>query len=303
MRIVIFGSGSLGSALGALLSRSNEVALIGRRAHMSAIRRHGLRVVGDLNLRVKLEAYESVDGVELPELVVITTKAYDTASAIDSCRVWASADVKVLTLQNGLGNLDALREWKGRRAFGGTTTMGANLLGPGKVRLSGLGRTVIGSDKDPVGAQRIVRAFAESGLPTVTNDNILAEIWAKAIVSACINPLTAILRVSNGKLLESPPISQLMSEVCDECELVARRAGVRLPYASIKSRVRAVARDTSNNRSSMLQDIERGKRTEVAQINGAFVRHGLEQDVRTPLNQTLLAMVESLETRWISAES
>lgn len=297
MRIVIFGAGSLGSALGALLSRSNQVALVGRRAHMSAIRRHGLKVVGDVNLRVKLEAHESLDEVEVPELVVITTKAYDTSSAIDFCRVWASGDVKVLTLQNGLGNLDALREWKGRRAFGGTTTMGANLVGPGEVRLSGFGRTVIGSDKDPVGARRIALAFAESGLSTIAKDEILAEIWAKAIVSASINPLTAILRVSNGSLLESLPISQLMSEVCDECELVARRVGVRLPYASMKPRARAVAKDTSDNRSSMLQDIERGRRTEVAQINGAFVRHGLEKGVATPVNLTLLAMVESLESR------
>ena len=297
MRIVIFGAGSLGSALGGLLSRSNQVALIGRRAHMSAIRRHGLKVVGDVNLRVKLEAYESVDGVEPPELVVITTKAYDTSSAIDSCRAWASGNVRVLTLQNGIGSLDALRDWIGRRAFGGTTTMGANLLSPGKVRLSGLGRTVIGSDKDPAGAQRIASAFKESGLSAVTKDEILAEIWAKAIVSASINPLTAVLRVSNGKLLESAPVSQLMSEVCEECELVARRAGIRLPYTSMKARTRAVARDTSNNRSSMLQDIERGRRTEVAQINGAFVKHGFERDIGTPLNLTLLAMVESLETR------
>jgi 2-dehydropantoate 2-reductase len=301
MRIVIFGAGSLGSALGALLSRSNKVALIGRHAHMSAVRRHGLRVVGDINLRVKLEAYESVDEAEPPELVVLTTKAYDTSSAVDSCRAWASGDVKVLTLQNGLGNLDALREWKGRQAFGGTTTMGANLLCPGKVRLSGFGRTVIGSDEDPIGAQSMALAFAESGLPSVTKDEIVSEIWAKAIVSASINPLTAILRIPNGKLLESASISRLMSEICEECELVARGEGIRLPYASMKSRARAVAKDTSNNRSSMLQDIERGRRTEVAQINGAFVRHGLEQSVMTPLNLTLLAMIESLEASRNSA--
>ena len=296
MRIVIFGAGSLGSALGALLSRSNEVALVGRHSNMSAIRRSGLRVVGDINVRAKLEAYDSVNQVEPPELIVITTKAYDTLSAIRACRDWASGKVRVLTLQNGLGNLELLREWKGERAFGGTTTMGANLLRPGEVRLSGLGRTVIGANKDLVGAQRIVHAFAESGLPSVVKKDVLAEIWAKAVVSASINPLTAILRVPNGKLLASAPVSKLMSEVCSECELVARGVGIRLP-SSMKSRVRAVARDTSNNRSSMLQDIERGRRTEVAQINGAFVKHGLERHIKTPLNLTMLAMIGSLETR------
>ena len=302
MRIVIFGAGSIGSALGGLLSRSNKVVLIGRRKNMLAIRKNGLKVVGDISVRVKLEARESVDLVEPPELVIVTTKSYDTKSAIEACRPWASRGVKVLTLQNGLGNLELLREWKGKDAFGGTTTMGANMLRPGEVRLSGLGRTVIGSDKDPVAARRIVRAFADSGLPAVAKGDILAEIWAKAVVSAAINPFTAILRVPNGLLLTSAPVSSLMSEVCGECELVAEAMGIRLPSSMI-ARVRAVARDTSENRSSMLQDIERGRRTEVAHINGAFVRHGMKGGVRVPLNLTMLAMIESLESRKIPAES
>ena len=295
MRIVVFGAGSLGSALGALLARKNEVILVGRRANVLAIQSSGLNVIGDASFKVRVEAHESAEGLEPPELLIMSTKSYDTLSAIDACRGFVGKDAMVLTLQNGLGNLEALRKWRGRLAFGGTTTMGANLVSPGKVRVSGLGRTIIGSDRDPPGARMIARAFSESGLPSSVRSAIQGEIWAKAVISSCINPLTAILRVPNGMLLESPAIYRMLADVCRESESVARSSGIRLPYSSMVARVRAVAKDTRNNRSSMLRDIERGKRTEIAYINGALVRHGLSKKVRTPLNLTLLAMVESLE--------
>jgi 2-dehydropantoate 2-reductase len=294
MRIVIFGAGSLGSALGALLSRNNDVVLIGRRHNMAAVRAEGLKAIGDVDIVAKVRAHESVRGVDPPELLLITTKAYDTPSAIEACREWVAEDTMVLTLQNGLGNLEALRSWKGRRAFGGTTTMGANLVEPGIVKLSGFGKTIVGSDLDPAGARRIARSFCESGLPTVVKRGTLGEIWAKAIISACINPMTAVLRVPNGTLLRNAAISRLVTEVCAECEAVARAMGIKLPYRSMISRVRGVATDTANNRSSMLQDVERGGRTEIAQVSGAFVRHGLSENVPTPLNLTLLTMVEAL---------
>ncbi len=295
MRIVVFGAGSLGSAIGALLSRANEVALVGRHAHMSAVRSGGLRVVGDVRALARVQAHETLRNLHPPDLLLLTTKAYDTIAAIAQCRNWASSDTKVLTFQNGLGNLEALRDWKGRLAFGGTTTMGANLLGPGLVKVSGLGRAVIGSDCDSAGARVIARTFRNSGLPTVVRKEILGEVWAKAVVSACINPLTAILRVQNGQLMASRSVSRLASDLCDECERVARAHRVRLPGGSMVGKVRAVARSTAGNRSSMLQDIERSRQTEIGQINGKFVSLGLEHGIRTPLNLTMLAMVESLE--------
>ncbi len=301
MRIVVFGAGSLGTALGGILAKKNPVTLVGRRKNMSAIRSKGLRLIGDVDLHVEVEARETLIGAPQPDLVIISTKAYDTQSAINSCRGWAARDTMVLTVQNGLGNLELLRNWKGKRAFGGTTTMGANLIEPGIVRISGLGKTLIGSDLDPVGARAISKAFESSGLPAVIRKDIQPEIWAKAIVSASINPLTAILRIPNGGLLENRSISRMMSELCEECELVAEAAGIGLPYLSMVNRARDVAKSTAKNHSSMLQDIERGSRTEVGQINGAFVRHGTSKMVHTPLNLTMLAMVESLERRATSS--
>ena len=303
MRIAVFGAGSLGSALGGLLAAKHEVVLIGRKPQVAAIRRANLVLIGDRKSTVRVEAHDTVEGLAPPDLLVISTKAYDTAEAIRTCKRWIGDETLVLSLQNGLGNLESLREWKGVRAFGGTTTMGATLVSPGLIRISGLGKTVIGADRDKLGAARISEAFGVCGVPTFVSKDIMGEIWAKAIVSSAINPFTAILRVRNGTLLESKAITKLMAEVCRECEAVSSRAGVALPQRSIYARVRGVAKGTARNKSSMLQDIERRRRTEIDHINAAFSRLGDSYGVSTPVNDTLVAMVRGLESKKTTQKS
>ena len=295
MNICIFGAGSLGSALGGLLAGRHEVTMVARRENVLAIRRHGLRLVGDVGLRVEPVCVEKVDGLEPPRLLIVCTKAYDTQNAVDACRHFVDEDTMVLTLQNGLGNLEILRKWRKNRAFGGTTTMGAALVSPGIVRVSGLGVAVIGSDLDASGAIEIASAFESSGLPARVRRDIISEIWAKAIVNACINPMTSILRVSNGRLLSGPTISRFMREVSIECEHVTRAEEINLPQEEMYSRVQSVCRNTSNNLSSMLQDIMNGRHTEIQQINGVFCSTGRRSGIPTPLNDTLVASVSSLE--------
>jgi len=295
MRIVVFGAGSLGCAMGGILAKRHEVVLVGREENMAAIRHGGLRLTGEVEATVSVETSVSVEALSQPDLMVLATKAYHTKSVVEVLRRLPWDDTMILTLQNGLGNLELIREWKGRKAFGGTTTMGAVLQSPGNVRISGLGRTTLGSDLDAPAAHRIAGSFDECGLKVEVKTGIDAEIWAKAIVNSCINPLTAILRVPNGKLLESNTVTRLMSEVCDECVAVAEAAGVALPEGSMVDRVRTVAEDTSGNRSSMLRDVELGRRTEVSHLNGVMCKFGARHGVRTPLNRALVGMVEALE--------
>jgi len=298
MRICIFGAGSLGSALGGLLSSEHKVILIGRSPHVEEVNKNGLQLSGDFKRRVRLEARKSLSGSERPDLLIIATKAYDTMHAVSECRRLATGNTMVLTLQNGLGNLEILRDWKGVNAFGGTTTMGAALDSPGKVKVSGLGRTIIGADLDSEGARAIAAAFSMCGIPTAVEKDVMSAIWTKAVVSACINPLTAVLQVQNGRLLESTVISRLMSEVCRECVAVAASEGVHMTLKSMNARARAVAKDTADNRSSMLQDISRGRKTEIDQISGVFWQKGEENGVTTPLNKCLAAMVGALEPQF-----
>lgn len=295
MRIIVFGAGSLGSAIGGMLARKHEVTLVGRKENMDGVRRSGLHLTGEIEEDAEVAACETVADLPPPELLILTTKAYHTRAAVDSLRTLPWDSTSVLTLQNGLGNLELIREWKGVRAFGGTTTMGAVLLSPGNVRVSGLGRTVIGSDLDEAGAGRIAGAISECGLKVDVSKDVMAEIWSKAIVNSCINPLTAVLRVANGRLIESETVDRLMSDLCDECVAVASASRVTLPEGRLIDRVRAVAKETAANRSSMLRDVELGRRTEIAQLNGMVCRLGSFLGLPTPLNRAMVSMVEALE--------
>lgn len=297
MRICIFGAGALGSAIGGMLTRGHEVILIGRKPQVDAINRHGLLVMGDVRGRFRPQAFTDVSRLEPPELLIITTKAYDTRTAVQECRDWADDGTCVLTLQNGLGNLEILEEWKGDRAYGGTTTLGATMVGPGKVRVSGLGRTILGSTRDLKGANVQAAVFRSSGIPAGFSKDIVFEMWSKAITSACINPMTAILRVPNGRLLEDEATSRLIQELSKECEAIADACGISLPQSSMYPHVRAVLKDTAGNLSSMLQDVSRGRRTEIDQINGAFWRSAQKHNLPAPINRALVAIVQALEAR------
>ena len=297
MRICVYGAGSLGSAIGGILADKHEISFIGRPANVEAILKNGLTIKGAFSRTVDAEAYSTIEGVRPPELMLITTKSYNTRAVMDACRNWVGEDTKVMTLQNGLGNLEILREWKGRSAFGGTTTMGAVLESPGIVRLSGVGKTVVGGDIDAESAEEISSLFRTAGIPSSVSTDINGEIWAKAIVNASINPITAILGVRNGALLESKVVSRLISDICHECERVAGAAGVSLPPPTPYERVQLVARETAENRSSMLRDVELGRQTEIESINGFICRFGVKEGVQTPLNRSLCSMVQSLAYR------
>lgn len=294
MRVCVFGAGALGSAVGGMLAAENEVLLVGRDPHMSTVRQKGLTLTGDVRRKVKVDAASDLGGQQPPELIIVTVKAFDTQGAVKVCRRWAGVHTRVLTLQNGLGNLELLRAWKGPYAFGGTTTMGAQLLAPGKVRVSGLGKTVVGSDADRRSALELGEMFASCGLPVEVTDDIITEIWSKAVVSACINPLTAVLRVPNGSLIENDAIARMVGDICLECVNVAKAEGINLSPGGLEKRVWKVAEDTSRNRSSMLRDVENSRRTEIEQINGAFVRAAARHNVSVPINRALTAMVGTL---------
>jgi len=294
MRICIFGAGSLGSAIGGILARKHDVTIVGRRPHVEAVARGGLRLTGELSEVARVSATDNPDEVMAPELLIMTTKAYNTRDAIGACSQIVSEDTRVLTIQNGLGNLELLRAWKGDHSFGGTTTMGAALQGDGVVRVSGLGRIVVGGDLDSDGASDIADAFSVAGVPSMVREDIATELWGKAVVNACINPITAVLRVPNGVLLQGATVSGLLDGVCSECVRIAHAAGAEKIPDQMVDTVRRVASETAENRSSMLRDVELGRRTEIAQINGMFCKYGLMLGLPIPLNRALVALVESL---------
>lgn len=296
MKIVVLGAGAIGSWLGAVLATRHDVTLVGRDPHMEVVRRVGLEVQGQTTLLAKPAALTDVKQAPTPDLLVVTTKAYDTAAA---ARAAEAANVvgpktRVLTLQNGLGNAEALHARFGARVLVGVTTHGVTFVEPGLVKHAGLGYLRLGS---PWGApvDDVVEAFASCGLNAERTKDAWGEVWAKVVVNVAINPACAITGLPNGALLQARDLAETMERAAEEAIAVAEAAGVLLPVDDLVERARDVARRTADNKCSMLQDVERGRRTEIDALCGEVVKFGREHAVPTPVNATLLALVHGIE--------
>lgn len=297
MRIMVFGAGSLGSLLAALLAGRHEVTVVGRKPHVDAIRKDGLRVEGVRVLHVHPRALEAVPGDGPYDLVIVSVKAYHTADAVGALAPAVGPRTILLTVQNGLGNYEALKAaFPANPVLAAAVTYGAMLVGPGHVMYAGRGQVLVGGTPNDLGAAGTLgRMLRESGLEALGIPDVRGPLWQKAIVNAAINPLSALLRRTNGELLEDPAAFERMRRITEEGAAVARAQKVPLPERDTFAAVQRIARATAKNRSSMLQDIERGRRTEIDQINGVLVREGERLGVPTPENKAVLNEVKRLE--------
>jgi 2-dehydropantoate 2-reductase len=285
MRIHILGTGALACFFGARLTRVAEVTLLGTWTE-------GIRAIA--NCGIVLETTHAEEShparsvrvgtpLDPGDLVLVLVKAWQTGRVAREVPALTARDGQVLTLQNGLGNVEKL----GPRAILGVTEQGATLVAPGRVRPCGDGPTHI------AGPDSLAAVFRSAGLDARAVDPALGNslAWGKLAVNAGINALSAILRVSNGQLLERPEALILLEGAANEVAEVARAKGIALPFPDAAVEARRVARATESNLSSMLQDVLRGAPTEIDAINGAVVREGVRVGVPTPANETLLRLL------------
>ena len=294
MKVLVYGAGAIGSWLGGVLSMKNDVMLVARPAHAEAIRRNGLRITGRTALVARPAVVTEVPG-EPPDIVFVTTKAYDTAAAIDALRAFWRRSTFV-TLQNGLGNAEILAA-KADRVVAGTTTHGVTFVKPGEVAHAGAGDTLVGpfAGTTRADAERIADLLTDAGIVTRAVDDPRPELWAKAVVNAAINPLTAVLRRTNGELVRHADLRGLLDRLAREGATAAGAAGIDLDPDGIAAKAAEVATRTAENRSSMLQDIERGRPTEVEAITGALLRAARGRGLALPYNERVYALVRGIE--------
>lgn len=298
MRVAIVGAGAMGGVIGFYLAAVADVVLVDPWAeHVAAITAAGLSCEREGEVRVRPVRAVSDPALVGPcEAAIVLVKARQTPWAAAACQVLLAPGAVAYTLQNGVGNREALAAELGEARVGqGVTALGGTLLGPGRVRHAGMGLTTLGAAPDRARAEELASLLTAAGLPAEVSDDVEALLWGKLVVNVGINALTALLRVPNGALADIPVARELMAAAVGEAAAVAAARGVRLPYDDPVAHVEAVARATGANRSSMLQDVLRGAATEVAVINGAVVREGARLGVPTPLNAALLALVEALD--------
>ncbi|OGO29338.1 MAG: hypothetical protein A2W33_01710, partial [Chloroflexi bacterium RBG_16_52_11] len=223
---------------------------------------------------------------------LVLVKSWQTQRTARQLAACLARDGVALTLQNGLSNLEVLGSALGAaRAALGVTTIGANLLGPGQVRPAGEGVITLGVH--PLMSQ-FADLFRLGGFVVETSQDPSGLLWGKLVINAAINPITALLGIPNGEILERPTARLLLATLAREAAAVAVAQGVRLPYPDPVLAAETIARRTAANRSSMLQDVTRGAPTEIDAICGAIVAAGEHTSVPTPANRTVWQLVKAM---------
>ena len=296
--VVVFGAGAVGSWLGALLHEAgHDVTLVGRQEHVSMVNARGLRVSGGTSEVLARPRALTRPEARPPDVLLVTVKAYDTARAAQEMRPLVGPGTAIVSVQNGLGNVEALADaYTDRQVFAAVTTHGVTFVEPGHVRHAGVGYFRVGSPFNEHARAADLARLLQSAVPDAeASPRIVGELWAKVVVNAAINPLTAITGLRNGALLDVPELRGLMARAAEEAVDVARAEGAPLPDDDLVVRARRVAELTAQNKSSMLQDVERGRRTEIDAICGEVLQRGLRHGVDAPVNLALRALVKGIE--------
>ncbi len=288
MRVQIMGAGALGCLFGYLIQRSGfEVTFVARGKQLEALKR-GLRVSGLLNDFVSVNVSDKPVSADV---TFLTVKAYDTEVAAKALsRVECGI---VCSLQNGIGNEEILAKYV-KRVVGGVTTYASNLVDYGHIEYAGEGVTFVGKVKgDFEDAITVAEVLKASGIKVEVVEDIREKIWVKAVINAAINPITAILGVRNGVIAEVEEIWEVAKRIAEEGERVMRALGFNV--SGLAGVVREVAKRTGRNKSSMLQDLERGRRTEIDFINGAIVREAERLGIEVPYTKAVYMLLKGVE--------
>lgn len=290
--ILILGTGAMACFFGARLAGVAQVTLFGTwEDGLKALQTEGIRLVdldGSLH-RLRVGVAREAEACRGASLALVLVKSWQTGRAAEQLARCLSPDGLALTLQNGLGNLEILASAVGQdRAALGVTTCGATLLGPGHVRVGGIGPTYLGPHP---GLDRLAGLLEEAGFEVERSDDLQGLQWSKLAVNTGINPVSALLGVPNGALLELPGLQEVLRAAVDETAAVAAARGVKMAFQDPAGETIKVAERTGENLSSMLQDIRRGAPTEIDAICGAVVREGARLGIDTPVNRTLWNLV------------
>lgn len=316
MKITIVGPGALGCLVGASLVRAGEDVwfLDNRPERAKKLSNSGIKVEGlsgDYNVKVKATA-DSKD-IGASDLVIICVKSYDTEEAAKEAKPAIGDSTLVLTLQNGLGNVEAIVEIVGQeKVIGGVTSHGSTYLGDGHIRHAGRGETIIGRWFQPSARkdikkwhiprrrlEEVAAILKKANFETKISDNIKDVIWSKLVINVGINALGAITRLKNGDLIKYEWSRNIMRQSVLEASKVAKRRRINLIYSDPIKKVEYVCSSCESNVCSMLQDILDGQRTEIDYINGAIVSEAENLEIPTPVNSVLTDLVKTLEASYV----
>lgn len=293
LRFAVVGAGSVGCFFGGMLARAGvPVTLIGRPAHVQAVRERGLRLETQMfDETVPVEASTEAAAVAGADIVLFCVKSTDSAATAREIAPYLAEHAVVLSLQNGVENAEIIRQVLPQVVIPAVVYVATEMAGPGHLKHHGRGELVI-SDS-PV-SRAIVASFAQAGVPVQVSDNVMGALWAKLIVNCAYNAMSAIAQKPYGQLVDIASVPPLMQAIVDECLRVAAADGITVIGDSHEA-VRRIAQTMAGQYSSTAQDVARGKPNEIDFLNGYVVRRGEAHGIPAPINQTLWTLVKLVE--------
>lgn len=295
-QILLVGTGALSTLFAARLSEAgHHVSMLGTwKDGLQALNQNGARIADTDGKERAFQVYATDNPSDLSNVkhAIVLVKSWQTKRVAEKLKGILAPDGIVLTLQNGLGNREALsRDLGAGRVALGVTTTGATLLGPGLVKVGGEGILSL-EQNQALGPLEAALRSSNFNLQIVQDAQSL--VWGKLIINAAINPLTALLQVPNGELLSHPWARKAMSALAREAAEVAQAEHVNLPFSNPIEAVEEVARKTAKNLSSMFQDVRRGAPTEIDAICGAVTKRGEMHGISTPYNRSCWQLVKAM---------
>lgn len=295
-KLLIVGTGALASLFAARLAQAgHDITMLGTwKAGLKALREHGVRYIDSEGNEKQFHVHAIDNPRECigVKYALVLVKAWQTERAAVQLKICLAEDGIAVTLQNGLGNRETLVQSLGmNRVVLGVTTTGATLLGTGLVKAGGEGS--ISMERNPA-LGPIETALRSANFNVQIVDDAQSLIWGKLVINSAINPLTALLRVTNGELLERTAAREMMATLARETAQVAYAEKIKLPFEDAVAAAEEVASKTADNHSSMLQDVLRGAPTEIDAICGAVVKIGQKYGISTPANWACWQLIKAI---------
>lgn len=307
MKVLIIGAGAMGSLFGGRLkAQQAEVLLYNRNnPHVEKINQSGLTIVEHDNQEtiVQLNVVQKVSKPAAFDIVLVLVKAHATKNVLEALKDSFTQETLLITMQNGLGNLQAIGElFPDNPAVAGTMGCGASVESNGRILHRGWGTNYIGQPED-ANAQKKLLEFIEllnrSGLETELAEDVQTVIWNKLFVNVAYNSLTALTRLRNGDILNTDEGQGLLRHVVTEAVQVAKAEGISVDMeAAIAKCLKMGQEDIGANKSSMLMDVLHKRKTEIDAINGAVTKLGKQHGIETPYNELITGIIKVIEANY-----
>ena len=302
-KIAVVGPGSIGLLFAALLSRCGHDLFLLDHNPQRAVRRNSDGIFIHQNSdkhHTELRSSANARDFGRADLVFICTKAYDTAAAAKSLPLLTDSNTIAVSLQNGLGNAEKIFDaTKTDRILCASTAMAAYIENSNTIRHTGRGSTQLAQfGNTPINhAQKTAQVLNDAGCPATVADDARSMLWSKLIINAAINPVTALFSITNGEMLNHAAAADTAYKAAAEAKEVADAMGITLRYEDVTAAINKTCKETAENRSSMLRDIETHRQTEIDSITGAIIAEADRLNIEVPVNRKLLQAIQAINTK------